>query len=112
MSLKFRFRFDGRCTRHPRYNPKRDGRPPDAKCEGCDSLYVIHFTRKSPKEEPKTRTSSWSGRPPIVTSNQPLMCSQAPKLETNHELFTDKAAFSTRPPCCHARCSRLAGADP
>ncbi len=46
MSLKVRFRFDGRCTRHPRYDPKRDGRPPDGKCEGCESLYVIHlYTR-------------------------------------------------------------------
>jgi len=46
MSLKIRFRFDGRCTRHPRYNPKRDGRPPDGKCEGCESLYVIHLHTK------------------------------------------------------------------
>jgi hypothetical protein len=43
MSLKIRFRFDGKCIRHPRYNPKRDGRPSDGKCEGCDSLYVIHL---------------------------------------------------------------------
>ena len=46
MSLKIRFRFDGRCPRHPRYDPKRDGRPPDGKCEGCDSLYVIHLYTK------------------------------------------------------------------
>ena len=46
MSLKVRFRFDGRCTRHPRYNPKRDGHPSDGKCEGCDSLYVIHLYTK------------------------------------------------------------------
>jgi hypothetical protein len=43
MSLKIRFRFDGRCTRHPRYDPQRDGRPSDGKCEGCESLYVIHL---------------------------------------------------------------------
>jgi hypothetical protein len=46
MSLKIRFRFDGRCTRHRRYNPKRDGRPSDGKCEGCESLYVIHLYTK------------------------------------------------------------------
>jgi len=46
MSLKIRFRFDGRCTRHPRYDPKRDGRPTDGKCEGCESLYVIHLYTK------------------------------------------------------------------
>ena len=49
MSLKIRFRFDGRCTRHPRYDPKRDGRPPDEKCEGCESLYVIHLYTKIAK---------------------------------------------------------------
>jgi hypothetical protein len=49
MSLKIRFRFDGRCTRHPRYNPKRDGRAPDGKCEGCESLYVIHLYTKIAK---------------------------------------------------------------
>jgi hypothetical protein len=49
MSLKIRFRFDGRCTRHPRYNPKRDGRPNDAKCEGCESLHVIHLYTKIAK---------------------------------------------------------------
>jgi hypothetical protein len=46
MSLKIRFRFDGRCTRHPRYNPRRDGHPSDGKCEGCESLYVIHLYSK------------------------------------------------------------------
>jgi hypothetical protein len=49
MSLKIRFRFDGRCTRHPRYDPKRDGRPPDGKCEGCESLYLIHLYTKIAK---------------------------------------------------------------
>jgi hypothetical protein len=49
MSLKIRFRFDGRCTRHPRYDPKRDGRPSDGKCEGCESLYVIHLYTKIAK---------------------------------------------------------------
>jgi hypothetical protein len=49
MSLKIRFRFDGRCTRHPRYDPKRDGRPPDGQCEGCESLYVIHLYTKIAK---------------------------------------------------------------
>jgi hypothetical protein len=49
MSLKIRFRFDGRCTHHPRYDPNRDGRPPDAKCEGCESLYVIHLYTKITK---------------------------------------------------------------
>ena len=49
MSLKIRFRFDGRCSRHPRYDPKRDGRPSDGKCAGCESLYVIHLYTKIAK---------------------------------------------------------------
>lgn len=49
MSLKIRFRFNGRCTRHPRYNPARDGRPHDRQCEGCESLYVIHLYTKIAK---------------------------------------------------------------
>src|SRR5579859_741479 len=68
-------------------------------------------TQRSPKEELKTRTSSWFGRPPIVTSNKPLMSSQAPTLETNHELSTDNSALSSRPPGRHPRSPRLAGAD-
>jgi hypothetical protein len=50
MSPKIRFRFDGRCARHPRYNPSRDGRPHDGTCEGCDSLYVIHLYTKIAKK--------------------------------------------------------------
>jgi len=38
-----RFRFDGRCGVHPRYNPERDGRPQHTDCRGCDSLWVIHL---------------------------------------------------------------------
>jgi hypothetical protein len=41
MSLKIRFRFDGRCNLHPRYNPASDGRPQHKHCDGCESLYVI-----------------------------------------------------------------------
>lgn len=43
MSLVIRFRFDGKCSLHPRYDPWRDGRPQHENCEGCESLYVIHL---------------------------------------------------------------------
>jgi len=43
MALKIRFRFDGKCMAHPRYDPLRDGRPQRGNCEGCESLYVIHL---------------------------------------------------------------------
>ena len=49
MALKIRFRFDGKCCRHPRYNPIRDGRPADGRCEGCEALYVIHLYTKIAK---------------------------------------------------------------
>jgi hypothetical protein len=43
MSLRIRFRFDGKCCLHPRYDPVGDGRPQHGNCEGCESLYVIHL---------------------------------------------------------------------
>jgi len=43
MSLRIRFRFDGKCSLHPRYDPVRDGRPQHANCEGCESLHVIQL---------------------------------------------------------------------
>ena len=43
MSLKIRFRFEGKCSVHPRYDPARDGRPQYGNCEGCESLYVINL---------------------------------------------------------------------
>ena len=43
MSLRIRFRFDGKCSLHPRYDPARDGRPQHGNCDGCESLYVIHL---------------------------------------------------------------------
>lgn len=41
MSLRIRFRFDGRCSMHPRYNPQKDDRPQHGGRPGCESLYVI-----------------------------------------------------------------------
>ena len=49
MSLRIRFRFDGKCSLHPRYDPARDGRPQHGNCEGCESLYVIHLYTKIAK---------------------------------------------------------------
>ncbi len=41
MSLRIRFKFDGRCSVHPRYNPDKDGTPQHRDCPGCEALYVI-----------------------------------------------------------------------
>ncbi len=49
MSLRIRFRFDGKCSLHPRYDPARDGRPQHGDCEGCESLYLIHLYTKIAK---------------------------------------------------------------
>jgi hypothetical protein len=43
VSLRIRFRFDGKCSVHPRYNPEKDGRPQHKACSGCESLWVIHL---------------------------------------------------------------------
>jgi hypothetical protein len=43
MALRIRFRFDGRCSVHPRYNPEKHGRPEHKECSGCESLYCIHL---------------------------------------------------------------------
>lgn len=51
MSLKIRFRFDGKCNLHPRYNPETDGRPQNTSCQACDVLYVIWlYTRIAMKK--------------------------------------------------------------
>jgi hypothetical protein len=41
MSLRIRFKFDGRCSVHSRYNPEKDGTPQHRDCPGCEALYVI-----------------------------------------------------------------------
>ena len=51
MSLKLRFKFDGRCRVHPRYNPERDGQSPHRDCPGCDSLWVIWLYTKIAKRK-------------------------------------------------------------
>lgn len=54
MSLRIRFRFDGRCSMHPRYNPQKDGRPQHGDCPGCDSLYVISLYSRIARKKAAT----------------------------------------------------------
>jgi len=61
MSLRIRFRFDGKCGIHPRYDPVRDGRPQHGKCEGCESLYVIHLYCEIAKRRAENSNVSWLG---------------------------------------------------
>ena len=50
MSLRIRFRFDGKCSLHPRYNPETDG-PQHKNCPRCESLDLISmYTRIARKK--------------------------------------------------------------
>jgi len=72
MSLRIRFRFDGKCSLHPRYDPARVGRPQHGNCEGCESLYVIHLHTKIEKRRAESengilvRTSSGREEPHAI----------------------------------------------
>ena len=57
MSLRIRFRFDGKCNLHPRYDPARDGRPQHSNCDGCKSLYVIYLYIRIAKRRAETCNS-------------------------------------------------------
>lgn len=71
MSLRIRFRFDGQCGIHARYNPETDGQPQNANCQGCDGLYVIHlYTRIA-------RTKAEKGEGLIVRQSQTNLKSDA-----------------------------------
>jgi hypothetical protein len=45
--LRIRFKFDGKCSNHTRYNPEKDGRPSlstkNADCETCEALWVVYL---------------------------------------------------------------------
>jgi len=73
MSLKIRFRFDGRCSIHPRYNPEKDAGPPDRNCSGCESLHVIHLYTKIARRKAEAADGLIVSRPehPSETTEQP-----------------------------------------
>src|SRR6266567_3442317 len=68
------------------------------------------FTRRLPKEEPKTRTSSWPELPAIVKNNMRSLRCRVLTLELNHELSTDNSTVFTRSNCCHSGRTRASGA--
>src|ERR1700745_1409828 len=78
--------------------------------EGVSLCTSFTFTQRPPKEELKTRTSSWSELPRIVKNTKPTMSSQALKLGPNHELSTDNTTVASRPHGRNASRPRLAGA--
>lgn len=111
MPFRIRFRFDGKCTRHPRYNPKSDGRPPDGKCEGCESLYVIHLYTRIAKRRAENANLIVVRASTDRRELDAIDARSALKRELNHELCTNNPAFFRRPPCRNAGCSRLVGAS-
>jgi hypothetical protein len=91
--------------------PSAMGTHPTGSVKDVNLCTSFTFTRRSPREELKTRTSSWFGRPPIVKNDKSLMSSQALKLEMNHEFSTDDSPISSRPHGCHPWRSCPAGTD-
>lgn len=85
MALKIRFRFDGRCNAHPRYNPESDGRPQHKHCDGCESLYVIFLYTAIARR----RAASGEGligphavRPEEESAGSPARADESPEIET------------------------------
>lgn len=69
MSLKIRFRFDGKCRVHPRYNPEKDGRPQHKDCIGCDSLWVVHLYSGIARRKAETGEGILVSHPEIRIGN-------------------------------------------
>lgn len=79
MVLRIGFRFDGRCSVHPRYNPEKDGRPQHKDCSGCESLWVIHLYTGIARRKAKAGDGIIVSRPPAHASTH------KPALETEEE---------------------------
>jgi hypothetical protein len=71
VSLRIRFRFDGRCSVHPRYNPEKDGSPQHKDCSGCESLWVIHlYSRIARRKADAGEGIIVSGPPPQPSTRE------------------------------------------
>src|SRR6185437_3053737 len=86
MSLKIRFRFDGKCSIHPRYNPERDGRPEHKDCSGCESLRVIQLYVSIARKKAEAGEGLIISRPEaLVSSDASNAGDQAPDPETEEQ---------------------------
>ena len=63
MSLRIRFRFDGKCSLHPRYNPETDGRPLHKNCPRCESLDLISMYTRIARKKAETGEGLPARRP-------------------------------------------------
>jgi hypothetical protein len=84
VSLRIRFRFDGRCSVHPRYNPEKDGRPQYKDCSGCESLFVIHLYSGI------ARRKADAGDGIIVSRPAAHASTDGPALETEEEQIDNR----------------------
>lgn len=71
MALKIRFRFDGRCRVHPRYNPERDGSPEHKDCSGCESLRAIQLYTSIAEKKAKAGEGVIVSSPGALVSLEP-----------------------------------------
>lgn len=71
MSLKIRFRFDGKCRMHPRYNPEKHGSPEHKDCSGCESLRVIALYVSIARKKAETGEGLIVFRPDTLASVEP-----------------------------------------
>jgi hypothetical protein len=82
MSLRIRFRFDGKCRMHPRYNPDRDGRPDHKDCSGCESLRVIALYVSIAQKKAEAGEGLVVFRPDTLASSEPSDTAQSPNHDT------------------------------
>jgi hypothetical protein len=86
MSLKIRFRFDGKCSMHPRYNPERDGGPEHKECSGCESLRVIQLYVSIARKKAESAEGLVVFRPEaLALSEAPDTASRNPAPDTEQQ---------------------------
>jgi len=97
MSLKLRFKFDGRCRVHPRYNPERDGQSQHKDCPGCDSLWVIWLYTKIARRNAEaadgimvSNGGTFQAEPDASVTEQDEPCSAVDKTLPEPPLPTDQ----------------------
>jgi hypothetical protein len=71
VSLRIRFRFDGKCSSHPRYNPERDGTPQHKDCPGCETLWVIHLYSRIARRKAEAGEGITCSGPVALSANDP-----------------------------------------
>ena len=86
MTLKIRFRVEGKCSVHPRYNPEKDGRPQHKDCVGYDSLWVVHLYSGIARRKAETGEGILVSRPEIqIAKAEPTTASEEDPTSASEE---------------------------